>query len=597
MILCLDFGTSSIRAAYRAANGQRSVIPLGRLTKNQSLDDASLRSDLFIDGDTRTVLYGDRAVQARAHSANPLFYESSPKLWLRQLEHLNRPVLDGIRLTRGDLLIGLLACAIGAVRKFEIKGSTLDRAEIRIAHPLWEGNAINEATAKLCDLCRIAANVAHIASEAEFDIDKLHELADNPPRANALTIADVIEPIAAAVELLPSMPNTRKLCAIVDVGAGTTDIGLFQSVTPDERSSRVKSKLYPLGQARSVFKAGNAVDSALLDLIATKKRGIRTIELDDLRSQIRFIKEDIFKKHSVTELGVKIELKEFEASLAIQEIANDIRAEFQSALSEQIDKVHSWLGSHDHQNGYLTIVMAGGGAMMTFLRRQLSSPYIVKGKKVPVMVVEPSISDSKQLPLFGASIGRLAVALGGASLDYDDLVHQHPALKGIPGLGKPKQNISRPQGVQFWGQGMNQASGDRPNAAYSPVSSDPWLREITRLKGIADNGDKAAQFQVGHSLSSKGDSVELTRDAFGWYNRSAKQGHVPAQVNLGVLYAKGRGVGKNLRQAWFWWRLAANAGNQTANDYLLKVSVQLSAEELLELEAKTQVWKPIAEKL
>jgi hypothetical protein len=71
---------------------------------------------------------------------------------------------------------------------------------------------------------------------------------------------DVVEPVAAAVELLPSEENLVRICAVVDVGAGTTDIGLFQSVEPDIASS-VRSKLYPMGQASSVFQAGNDIDA------------------------------------------------------------------------------------------------------------------------------------------------------------------------------------------------------------------------------------------------------------------------------------------------------------------------------------------------
>ena len=32
--------------------------------------------------------------------------------------------------------------------------------------------------------------------------------------------------------------------------------------------------------------------------------------------------------------------------------------------------------------------------------------------------------------------------------------------------------------------------------------------------------------------------------ALGWYQKAADQGHAPAQVNLGVLYENGRGVGR-----------------------------------------------------
>jgi hypothetical protein len=57
------------------------------------------------------------------------------------------------------------------------------------------------------------------------------------------------------LDLLPSEENLVRMCAVVDVGAGTTDIGLFLSLVPDG-ASKVRSKLYRTGHPVSVFKAG-----------------------------------------------------------------------------------------------------------------------------------------------------------------------------------------------------------------------------------------------------------------------------------------------------------------------------------------------------
>ena len=41
-------------------------------------------------------------------------------------------------------------------------------------------------------------------------------------------------------------------------------------------------------------------------------------------------------------------------------------------------------------------------------------------------------------------------------------------------------------------------------------------------------------------------------EAFDWYKKAAKQGNSEAQLNLGLMYAKGKYVFKDLRKAKYW---------------------------------------------
>lgn len=50
--------------------------------------------------------------------------------------------------------------------------------------------------------------------------------------------------------------------------------------------------------------------------------------------------------------------------------------------------------------------------------------------------------------------------------------------------------------------------------------------------------------------------------------QTAEQGDAQTQVNLGVCYAKGRGVEQDYEQAVYWWRQAAEQGNANAQDNL-----------------------------
>ena len=58
------------------------------------------------------------------------------------------------------------------------------------------------------------------------------------------------------------------------------------------------------------------------------------------------------------------------------------------------------------------------------------------------------------------------------------------------------------------------------------------------------------------------------------YRKAAEQGDADAQYNLGVCYANGYGLQKDLTQAMFWFRKAADQGHAKAREALkiLKVS-------------------------
>lgn len=51
-----------------------------------------------------------------------------------------------------------------------------------------------------------------------------------------------------------------------------------------------------------------------------------------------------------------------------------------------------------------------------------------------------------------------------------------------------------------------------------------------------------------------------SKQAAAWYQPSAEQGLGPAQINLGVLYANGRGVRRDGVVAYVLWSLAAEEG-------------------------------------
>ncbi len=80
------------------------------------------------------------------------------------------------------------------------------------------------------------------------------------------------------------------------------------------------------------------------------------------------------------------------------------------------------------------------------------------------------------------------------------------------------------------------------------------------LKGRAEKGDAYAQYQLGVCYANGDGVTKDMQEAVKWYTISAKLGQVEAQINLAGCYHYGEGVDKNLQEAVRWYRKAADQG-------------------------------------
>lgn len=425
--LCIDFGTSSIRAVRRQPSGKLKTLDIGRVTKSK-LDDASIRSEIHVDGNRRYVRFGERAFVARKDTGTPALYEASPKLWLKEPGRLGDEAAPGLGVTREQLLSGLLAYALRAAADAdEIGESTLKSVDIRIAHPVWPAQVKTAANAALARIC---AQARQLAFQREWGTVTVTSLLDHVqvPATPRPAAVDVVEPMAAATELLPSEENLVRICAVVDVGAGTTDIGLFLSLVPDG-ASQVRSKLYRTGDPVSVFKAGNVVDEIVLKLLAARAKKPSAIALADVRARIRGIKETLFRDGFIQELGCDVHMKDLQAHSEARVMAAEIRSELLRLVQDNAKIITTWMDKPVHSVSHLDVVMAGGGGKIDFVLRAIDQPIPIDRRTLPVRLTIPG--DRKGINTFGASRGRMAVALGGASHDYDSLVPEPPTVTTI----------------------------------------------------------------------------------------------------------------------------------------------------------------------
>ena len=106
----------------------------------------------------------------------------------------------------------------------------------------------------------------------------------------------------------------------------------------------------------------------------------------------------------------------------------------------------------------------------------------------------------------------------------------------------------------------------------------------------AEEGHAKAQYNLG-VMYAKGRGVSQDdNEAVSWYRRAAEQGDARAQNNLGVMYLEGRGVHQNFVLAHMWYSLAAASGHDTAADVQNQLGRLMTLAEVEEAQRLAREW-------
>ena len=110
-------------------------------------------------------------------------------------------------------------------------------------------------------------------------------------------------------------------------------------------------------------------------------------------------------------------------------------------------------------------------------------------------------------------------------------------------------------------------------------------REAERwLRLAADQGNAAAQLNMGLTYARGRGVPQDYREAERWFLLAADQGEATAQVNLGLLYAHGYGVSQNSVQAYVWFSRAGAQGHTDALELRSTVASQMTPLQIAEAE-------------
>ena len=105
-------------------------------------------------------------------------------------------------------------------------------------------------------------------------------------------------------------------------------------------------------------------------------------------------------------------------------------------------------------------------------------------------------------------------------------------------------------------------------AACSQAPVDYEQLTVAELQKLAEQGDPAAQLDLGYRYFTGEGVPQDHEEAVRWIRASAEQGDPSAQYRLGFMYSEGEGVPQDPAEAVRWYRMAAEQGYADAQNQL-----------------------------
>ena len=116
--------------------------------------------------------------------------------------------------------------------------------------------------------------------------------------------------------------------------------------------------------------------------------------------------------------------------------------------------------------------------------------------------------------------------------------------------------------------GCGERDAEVKTQAVAPAKELTPEEKFVQTKKDAEAGDAEAQLNLG-GMYAKGKGIpEDFAKALGWYQKSAEQGYVLAQTVLGYIYLNGEGVAKDAAKGMEWYQKAAAQGDANAQSTL-----------------------------
>jgi len=137
------------------------------------------------------------------------------------------------------------------------------------------------------------------------------------------------------------------------------------------------------------------------------------------------------------------------------------------------------------------------------------------------------------------------------------------------------------------------ASSKPPVSATSPSAPAVETASFVQIRQMATDGDPAAENALGLRYFQGDEKDGIGRDekeGFRWFTRAAEGGSLPAQAKLGALYWGGRGVSKDVNQAYFWTVLSRARGDKESKDLAAILASGMTRSQAAVIEQQADSW-------
>lgn len=436
-----------------AIHGDSTPVELA-LGKRAGASGYPVDSSIFISDDG-ILHFGPQAVELGTAAA-PLgrVRFDSPKARLSMGQQLDiyraqvakeiNPIGD-IPITEGEL-ITLYLGYLTDLATSELQAHGVSRyCARRFARPCWseERNKWAEPLLrKMLAQAQILADTFHDQWHSGIPMTKakaaLEQLKLLPGLPDYLLTEGIPEPVAAAASLMLAEEAQRELFMVVDVGAGTTDYGLFLLQHNPEKDVCLV-RIVP-GTVKVLEQAGNRVDD-LLKFFVLELEGIDKASpegahnLSFLQSTIRLQKEALFRDGQVeiplaNRSRAVVHLDAFLASSRVKAFSQQLQRELLQALGAAGDGYLDLMA-----DSHLNVVLTGGGADLPMVQELATDVVEVRGRRIlrkPIPHVPTWITE--RYPQFAPQYPQLAVAIGGANPELPTVA---PSFDDFKGLRRP----------------------------------------------------------------------------------------------------------------------------------------------------------------
>ncbi len=439
VMLCIDFGTAYSKAAIWR-EGQDHPVPLDLLAAAEpGTSGVILDSVAYV---TRgRLLFGSKASSTFAHEDDPArrMFESPKELLTHEMARLevDRPAreIDPTGLFSSRDLLTLYLGYLTAVVCEALPRGVPRNVRRRYAAPGWNDAQADVATAGMGAAARglgdllvdaqILADTIPIADWREgLDVGTAAAVmlalrssrTQRPVGAVPMVERAVLEAVAAGSGMMDRFRNRRPQVLVVDVGAGTTDVGFFKYVMRNDGGAFVAPYS---GGMKAVKKAGRAVDDALTWL-ASQRVGLPA-DSDALRrfqrrfrSAVRDYKARLCEDGAV-EIDVQdaprfeLELPQLEETPLIRTFVGEFRGAVEAALTGSGRRFS--VARDDN-----VVVFSGGGRSLPFLRKVFSGALQTDGGHANFQQDDARPSwVGRAIPDVTTVFPQIAVATGGCA--------------------------------------------------------------------------------------------------------------------------------------------------------------------------------------